>query len=142
MHFSDQLLYLPFDMTVEDHSAYMRNGYFWNSTMGGFTFDAFDKIKNKSALFDGMVNCFLVLNSLTQNMDELTKNEFNDQQTFLSVKSDDGDFMANGINFFVASGRALSFEKSTNITSIIELIPKNHQIFKLIYITGYSTKYY
>ena len=68
--FSDQLLYLPFDMTVEDHSAYMRNGYFWNSTMGGFTFDAFDKIKNKSALFDGMVNCCLVLNTLTQNMDE------------------------------------------------------------------------
>ena len=68
--FSDQLLYLPFDMTLEDHSAYMRNGYFWNSTMGGFTFDAFDKIKNKSALFDGMVNCCLVLNTLTQNMDE------------------------------------------------------------------------
>ena len=38
--------------------------------MGGFTFDAFDKIKNKSALFDGMVNCCLVLNTLTQNMDE------------------------------------------------------------------------
>ena len=69
-------------MTVEDHSAYMRNGYFWNSTMGGFTFDAFDKIKNKSALFDGMVNCFLVLNSLNQNMDELTNNESNDQQAF------------------------------------------------------------
>ena len=72
LHFSlDQLLYLPFDMTLEDHSAYMRNGYFWNSTMGGFTFDAFDKIKNKSALFDGMVNCFIVLDYLTQNMSEL-----------------------------------------------------------------------
>ena len=43
-------------MTIEDHSAYMRDRYFFNQTMGGFTFDAFDKKKNKSALFDGIVN--------------------------------------------------------------------------------------
>ena len=47
---------MPFDQTLEDHGPFMRNGFFWNWTMGGFTFDNFERQKNKSALFDGMVS--------------------------------------------------------------------------------------
>ncbi len=53
---SDQLLYLPFDMNLNDESLYLRNGYFWNWTMGDFRYDEFDKKKKTSAYFSGMVS--------------------------------------------------------------------------------------
>ncbi len=79
---SDQLLYLPLDMTIEDHSLYMRNGYFYNQTMGGFTYDSFDKQKTKSALFSGQVKriCFGLICGLVRRVVQLLHRKPNEKR--------------------------------------------------------------